>query len=71
MSKTNPHLFVYGTLLQKSNQYGAYLQKHCTFLQQGKFNGRLYDAGEYPGAVISANTGEFVFGSIYLMDIPV
>ena len=70
MKHVNPHLFVYGTLLSSANSYGAYLQQHCSLLQQGEFKGHLYDMGDYPGAVIDANTDQYVYGSIYLMDEP-
>lgn len=65
-----PHLFVYGTLLNSANSYGAYLQQHCTLLQAGKFSGKLYDIGEYPGAIANENNDQYVHGSIYLMDKP-
>jgi gamma-glutamylcyclotransferase (GGCT)/AIG2-like uncharacterized protein YtfP len=68
MKHINPHLFVYGTLLDNNNSYGAYLQQHCTLLQQGKFKGRLYDMGQYPGAIIDVGSDQYVHGSIYLMD---
>ena len=65
-----PRLFVYGTLLNDSNSYGAYLQQHCTLLQAGKFRGRLYDIGEYPGAISDVSSDQYVHGSIYRMDEP-
>ncbi|SDP25155.1 Uncharacterized conserved protein YtfP, gamma-glutamylcyclotransferase (GGCT)/AIG2-like family [Mucilaginibacter sp. OK268] len=65
-----PHLFVYGTLLDNGNSYGAYLQQHCTLLQAGKFRGKLYDIGEYPGSIVDENNAQYVHGSIYLMDEP-
>ena len=65
-----PRLFVYGTLLNGGNDYGAYLQQHCTLLQTGKFKGLLYDIGEYPGAIHDENIDQYVHGSIYLMDEP-
>ncbi|MEZ2335693.1 gamma-glutamylcyclotransferase [Mucilaginibacter sp. RCC_168] len=65
-----PRLFVYGTLLDSANSYGAYLQQHCTLLQIGKFRGKLYDAGEYPAAIIDTNIDQYVQGSIYVMDEP-
>jgi len=65
-----PHLFVYGTLLDNGNTYGAYLQQHCTLLRPGKLRGRLYDMGEYPGAILDASSERYVHGSIYLMDEP-
>ena len=65
-----PHLFVYGTLLDSGNSYGAYLRQHCTLLQPGKFRGKLYDIGEYPGAIADENNDQYIYGSIYLMDEP-
>lgn len=60
-------LFVYGTLLQKDNQFGVYLKKHCIFLSSGKIKGRLYDIGEYPGLLLDTD-GYFIHGSIYSID---
>ena len=70
MAQINPHLFVYGTLLDANNNYGAYLQQHCTLLSPGKFKGWLYDIGEYPGAIANADIEQYVYGNIYLMDEP-
>jgi gamma-glutamylcyclotransferase (GGCT)/AIG2-like uncharacterized protein YtfP len=70
MEQSSPHLFVYGTLLDNNNSYGAYLQQHCTLLQPGKLKGRLYDIGEYPGAIADIYSALYVHGSIYLMDEP-
>jgi gamma-glutamylcyclotransferase (GGCT)/AIG2-like uncharacterized protein YtfP len=70
MDQITPHLFVYGTLLSRQNSYGAYIQQHCIFLQPGKFKGKLYDMGEYPGAVVQETGDQYVYGSIYLMDEP-
>ncbi|MDN3549054.1 gamma-glutamylcyclotransferase family protein [Mucilaginibacter aquaedulcis] len=70
MEQINRHLFVYGTLLNSQNSYGAYLQQHCTFLMEGKFKGKLYDMGEYPGAIAHVHGEQYVHGSIYLMDDP-
>jgi gamma-glutamylcyclotransferase (GGCT)/AIG2-like uncharacterized protein YtfP len=70
MEQTNRHLFVYGTLLNSGNSYGAYLQQHCKLLQSGKFKGRLYDTGDYPGAIANADSEQYVHGSIYLMNEP-
>ena len=70
MKQTNRHLFVYGTLLDSRNSYGAYLQQHCTLLQPGKFKGWLYDIGDFPGAIADVHSEHYVHGSIYLMDEP-
>jgi gamma-glutamylcyclotransferase (GGCT)/AIG2-like uncharacterized protein YtfP len=68
MTTINRYLFVYGTLLANGNRYAAYLQLHCKLIGEGKFKGRLYDIGEYPGAVNDIENDQFVYGSIYLMD---
>jgi len=68
MITINRYLFVYGTLLAKSNPYAAYLQQCCKLIGEGKFRGRLYDIGQYPGAIDDIADDQFVYGSIYLMD---
>ncbi len=70
MKPVCPHLFVYGTLLDSANSYGAYLQQHCILLKTGRFKGKLYDIGEYPGAIAHESTDQHVHGSIYLMNEP-
>ncbi len=69
MTDNPSFLFVYGTLLIKHNQFGAYLQSHCTLLNKGCIKGTLYDIGEYPGAVTD-NSGNYIYGSIYTIDRP-
>lgn len=58
-------LFVYGTLLDKHNEFGAYLNDNCTFYADGKMPGKVYDLGEYPGAVLTREENKFVHGKIY------
>lgn len=63
----NPSLlFIYGTLLLKNNEFGAYLQNKCKVLSKGRIKGTLYDAGEYPGAIVD-DSGGYVYGSIYTL----
>lgn len=59
-----PYLFVYGSLLDKQNEFGAYLNANCTFYAEGRFRGKLYDIGEYPGAIL-ADVNNYVHGKIY------
>jgi gamma-glutamylcyclotransferase (GGCT)/AIG2-like uncharacterized protein YtfP len=68
METTSTYLFVYGTLLQPANEYARYLNTHCKLIRPAKFKGRLYDIGEYPGAIADANTDNYVYGSIFFMD---
>lgn len=65
MKKICPYLFVYGTLLDSQNEFGAYLNANCTFYADGKFKGRLYDMGDYPGATIDEKGNNYVHGKIY------
>ena len=62
------HLFVYGTLLQADNFYGNYLKKNSEAVCKGKFKGRLYNAGSYPGAIPDSSAGSFVYGSVLLLN---
>lgn len=64
------HLFVYGTLLQLENAFGLYLRNNSKFIEEGRFKGKLYDIGEYPGAVYEADAGSYVFGSVLSLNNP-
>ena len=66
----NDLLFVYGTLLDDDNKYGLYLRDNSKFYSQATIGGRLYDIGEYPGAVLSATEGDIIYGVILQMDDP-
>lgn len=65
MSQPCLYLFVYGTLLDRQNEFGAYLSDNCTFHADGKMPGKIYDLGEYPGAVLTNEQNTFVHGKIY------
>ena len=60
-------LFVYGSLLLPSNQYGSFLQNNSTLVSEGWLRGYLYDCGGYPAAVPIEHTQEKVEGRIYLL----
>ncbi len=62
------NLFVYGTLLDKQNEFGAYLNNNCSFYADGKFAGRLYGIGEYPGAITDTGASHYVYGKIFLVN---
>ena len=64
MEETGNYLFVYGTLLDESNEFAIYLKENCSFYRKGRFRGRLYDLGEYPGAIADENYPGYVYGSI-------
>lgn len=68
MSQLCRYLFAYGTLLCKKNEFGAYLNDNCTFYTDGKISGKLYDLGEYPGAVLTDDENKFIHGKIYQLN---
>ena len=71
MEQTGSYLFVYGTLLDTGNEFAAYLNNNCSIHTKGKFKGRLYDIGEYPGAVAGNNSNGYVYGNIVLIHNPI
>lgn len=70
MKENHSYLFVYGTLLDENNQFGAYLKNNCHFFQHGKFKGKLYNIGNYPGAISEPDGDAYVFGSIFILNNP-
>lgn len=58
-------LFVYGTLLDSQNQVAQFLQSNAEFYADGYFHGKLFNLGDYPGAVESDKPGDKVFGTIF------
>jgi gamma-glutamylcyclotransferase (GGCT)/AIG2-like uncharacterized protein YtfP len=65
----NELLFVYGTLLNSDNEFAAYLSSNSTLFSTGRFKGKLYDIGDFPGA-IADNTDQYVMGSICKLNHP-
>lgn len=57
-------LFIYGSLLETDNEFGRYLKQHATIYKPGNFKGKLYDAGEYPGAIHLPDIDYKVHGNI-------
>jgi gamma-glutamylcyclotransferase (GGCT)/AIG2-like uncharacterized protein YtfP len=70
MVETDTFLFVYGTLLDERNPFGVLLKSTCSFHKKGRFNGKLFDLGEYPGAIYLPNIKQFVYGNIFTMNKP-
>ena len=64
-------IFVYGTLRKALVSSMAHvLTRHCEYVSLGEIQGRLYDLGQYPGAIESLNLGERVKGEIYRITHP-
>ena len=58
-------VFVYGTLRKGEVHHDLLLGTGARFEGLGCFQGRLYDLGEYPGAVPSSLASEQVIGELY------
>lgn len=63
-------LFIYGTLLDKNNEYALYLKNSSRLYSHGKLKGKLYDIVEYPGAVLSDEGDEYIYGRILELNAP-
>ncbi len=60
------YLFVYGTLLKDfESDMSKFLGQHSEFVGSGYFNGNLYEISWYPGAVLSDNPNDKVYGHIF------
>lgn len=60
------YLFVYGTLLNKSNYApGDYIKIHCEYVGNASFPGLLFDLGSYPAAIYDMDSRERVYGELY------
>jgi gamma-glutamylcyclotransferase (GGCT)/AIG2-like uncharacterized protein YtfP len=70
MDEKMNYLFVYGSLLSDNNEFAVYLKQNCTFYNKGKFEGKLYNIGLYPGAIAITGCGQFVYGSVFFVDDP-
>lgn len=62
------YLFVYGTLLDAYNEFGAYLKSNSVYVSKGSFPGLLYNIGEYPGAIYQPGATGLVYGDIVLLN---
>lgn len=64
-------LFVYGTLMEDGGgDMASLLGKHSEKIGPGEIRGRLYDLGDYPGAVDSEKPEETVQGTLYRLKAP-
>lgn len=64
-------LFVYGTLLENvPGEMASLMRANATEIGHGSLRGRLFDIGEYPGAVDSDDNHTHVRGVIYRLREP-
>ena len=62
------YLFVYGTLRRAfDHPMHQLLSSHADFIGIGRFQGKLYDLGNFPGAVASEEPSDQVKGELYVL----
>jgi gamma-glutamylcyclotransferase (GGCT)/AIG2-like uncharacterized protein YtfP len=64
-------LFIYGTLLQTSNPHGLYLKNNSIEIGPAKFKGKLFNLGDYPGAIDDDHADGYVHGILLSLKNPV
>jgi gamma-glutamylcyclotransferase (GGCT)/AIG2-like uncharacterized protein YtfP len=65
------YLFVYGTLQKDSgHEMSKFLASHSIFVSKGYFNGKLYVVDWFPGAILSDENSDRVFGSVFKINNP-
>jgi gamma-glutamylcyclotransferase (GGCT)/AIG2-like uncharacterized protein YtfP len=69
MAKSNM-LFVYGTLRRGFALHGALQRSGAKLEGKGRIRARLFDLGDYPGAVPAIKSTDFVEGELYQLDSP-
>ena len=70
--RTKGHLlFVYGTLRRAVGAPAYQLfSAHADHVDDGYVSARMYDLGDYPGVVLSADDSERVYGELYALRTP-
>lgn len=62
------YLFVYGTLLPERVPYGvADAVKRLRYVGRASTQGRLYDLGEYPGAILDVDSRMKIMGRVFAL----
>ncbi|PKM88735.1 MAG: hypothetical protein CVU87_06860 [Firmicutes bacterium HGW-Firmicutes-12] len=66
------HLFVYGSLLKGAldPEVDEIIDKYCKPINWGYINGKLFDLGDYPGAILSIDDESFIYGLLYEISSP-
>ena len=64
-----PLVFVYGTLRRlHGGELHALLRHHARFEGEGSVQAQLFNLGDYPGLVHSANPSDRVLGEVYRLE---
>lgn len=71
MSDMDANLFVYGALLRPSHHKEWRLLRHgARMLGDAYFQGQLFNIGAFPGAILSEDGRDRVWGRLYRMNNP-
>ena len=70
MAATSPFLFVYGSLRRGESRHPLLLQAGARAVADGTISGKLFDFGDYPGAVKTADRKRRVRGEVYAFADP-
>lgn len=65
MAATSPFLFVYGSLRRGGSRHALLLGAGARAVADGTISGKLYEFGDYPGAVKTADRKRRVRGEVY------
>ena len=64
----NKHLFIYGTLLpERAPSAVSEAIKRLRYVGRASVRGRLYDLGEFPGAVLDASSPMKIMGRVFTL----
>jgi len=63
-------VFVYGTLRRGQTLHRHIEEAGLELIGEGRIRGRLYDLGEYPGAVPADSAADEIHGEVYLATDP-
>lgn len=64
----NDYLFTYGTLRRRFKP--RLLNRYADYVGLGRFQGRLYEVGGFPGAIPSDRAADLVIGDVYKLPDP-
>jgi len=67
---TSSKLFVYGTLRRGFTLHGLLRKSGVRFAGKGRIRARLFDLGDYPGALPARKRTDFVEGELYRLTSP-
>ncbi len=66
MINDSDYIVVYGTLMRgNDNKYSKLLSENADFISEVSFPGKLYDLGEYPGAIYDPDSSDYISADLF------